>query len=158
MIRPRVKVEVRNSKVMDRLLKELPALKKAYVTVGFHEDAGEYEDGTSVVEVALWNEFGTKTSPSRPFIRAAVDENIEKINKWREEALVDIIEKEMPVAKALESIGFKVQALIQDKIKSNVPPPNAESVRRQKQREGVPQSTLINTGLMLRSVSYRVFA
>lgn len=159
MIRPKIQVEVRNSALMDRLLKELPRLKGAFITVGFHEGAGEYEGGgPSVVEVALWNEFGTHAVPQRSFIRSALEEGIDQINRWREQALVDIVERGVPVQKALESLGFKIQVLIQNKIKSNVPPPNAESTREQKRREGVPNRTLIDTDLMLRSVTYRVHA
>lgn len=159
MIKAKVVVQEKNSDLMRRLLREMPKLKKAHVTVGFHDDAGEYDGGEpSVVEVALWNEFGTKNVPARSFIRSTIEESIDKINHWREEALVSIIENGVPVEKALEAIGMRIQVLIQNKIKSNVPPPNAESTREAKRREGVPDRTLINTGLMLRSVTYRVSA
>lgn len=156
MIRPRIRFEEKNDEVMKRLLREMPKLRGSYVSIGFHEGAGEYDDGTSVVEVALWNEFGTKDTPQRSFIRSTLEEHSDQINRWREEAMVAIVEKGVSTEKALESLGFKLQVLIQNKIKSNVPPPNAESTREHKKREGVPQRTLIETGLMLRSVSYRV--
>lgn len=140
----------------------------AYVTVGIHEDAGNYEDGTSVVSVALWNEFGTAHSPQRSFFRSAIDENEQKINAWREEAINNILDKGWSIKKALEMIGLRIQILIQNKIKSNVPPPNAPSTIKAKQASGsAPKSglkqgfesrtgTLIDSGLMLRSVTYRV--
>jgi len=56
-------------------LKGLLALKApAHIDVGIL-DTGEAEaDGTSVLDVALWNEFGTATIPERSFIRAWFDE------------------------------------------------------------------------------------
>lgn len=141
---------------MDHLLKQLPHLRKMYVTIGFHEDAGSYDDGTSVVEVALWNEFGTKTSPVRSFIRSTLEEKVDDINNWREEALKKIIEEGWTAEKALSMIGLRVSILIQNKIKSNVPPPNAPSTVDHKKSEGTANRTLIETGLMLRSVTYRV--
>lgn len=157
MIRAKVTVQVKNSALMDRLLKEIPKLKKAHVTVGFHDDAGQYEDGTDVVEVALWNEFGTKNMPQRSFIRSTIDQNIDKINQWREDALVNIIENGWPVKKALDSIGFNIQLLIQNKIKSNVPPPNAPSTTAAKRSEGSSNwgRTLMDTELMIQSLTYR---
>jgi hypothetical protein len=160
MIKPRVTVQVKNSALMDRLLKELPKLKKAYVTVGFHDDAGQYDDGTQVIEVALWNEFGTRSMPQRSFIRSAIEENVDKINQWREDALVNIIENGWDVKKALDGLGFNIQVLIQNKIKSNVPPPNAPSTVAAKRREGSSNwgHTLMDTELMIQSLTYRTVA
>ena len=169
---PLIHSKIQTKVVKDDTPKLKAALKKAngsYVTIGIHEDAGEYEDGTSVVSVALWNEFGTQNIPERSFFRSTLEENESKINAWREEAIKNITEKNWPASKALEMIGLRVQILIQNKIKSNVPPPNAPSTIKAKQASGVaPKSgfkkgfegrtgTLINSGLMLRSVTYRVF-
>lgn len=156
MIKPKISFQWKNTELMTHLLKQLPQIKKMYVTIGFHDGAGSYDDGTSVVEVALWNEFGTRDIPSRSFIRSTIEENIDKINALREEALVRIIQDKWPAQKALEMIGFRIQVLIQNKIKSNVPPKAAASTVEHKKREGVPNRTLIETGLMLRSVTYKV--
>ncbi len=63
MFSPKIEFQEKNSPEMVRLLKEFDQLKTAFVTIGFHEGAGSYDDGTEVVEVALWNEFGTKKVP-----------------------------------------------------------------------------------------------
>lgn len=147
--------KVRGQEKVDRLLAEVHHLKTAYVTIGIHKDAGKYEDGTDVVEVALWNEFGTRNIPERSFFRSTMDENVSKINAWRE-AAVDKILRGGSVEEALRDIGFKIMVLIQNKIKSNVPPPLAPSTVRAKEEKGRPPVTLIDSGLMLRSVSFRV--
>jgi hypothetical protein len=152
-----IKTSVTGDKQFKELLEKLRKYKTASVTIGIHEDAGQYTDGsTSVAEVALWNEFGTRNIPERSFLRSAIDDNASKINAWREEAIENIMEKGWTVQKALEMVGLRIQILIQNKIKSNVPPPNAPSTAKAKLKEGQAPSTLIATGLMVRSVTYKV--
>lgn len=167
----RVKTETRitndNSKAIAAALKRV---KGSYVTIGIHSDAGQYDDGTSVVTVALANEFGVPPHiPQRSYFRSALEENAALINTWREDAILKITFEGWEPEKALAMLGFKIQVLIQNKIKSNVPPPNAPSTVKAKQREGVaPKSgfkagfegrtgTLINTALLLRSVGFKVY-
>lgn len=164
MIKPRVTVKDLGKAEWDKLLKKFEGVTEAFVSIGVHEGAGEYESGVSVVEVALWNEFGTRHIPERSFIRSAVDDNEGLIDSWRDEALDKILKDEWTIEKALEAIGFRIQTLIQNKIKSNVPPPNAPSTVKRKQSAGVlgkevtegRTSTLIETGLLLRSITYQV--
>lgn len=164
--------------------------KGAHVTIGIHSDAGKYTGGKNppdVVQVALWNEFGTQTIPQRSFFRSALRDNEAKINRWREEMLNHMVTDNWSIEDVLNTMGQRIQILIQNKIKSNVPPPNALGTTRGKQRSGVlPQSatlkgrfgmankrlkgkfaamkmqaqgktkTLIDSGLMLRSVTYKV--
>ena len=144
----------------DQLKKLKAALNKyanAHVTIGIHSEAGQYTKGSNppdVVQVALWQEFGTEYIPSRSFIRSTIDENEALINEWREKALEALLHGKSTVPKLLESIGFRIQVLIQNKIKSNVPPPlkNPDA----KSRKGLAPVTLIETGLLLRSVTYKV--
>lgn len=140
-------------------MKKVKGFENAYVTIGVHDDAGSYPgpDAPTVMEVALWNEFGTKTSPERSFIRSTIEGNTKAINDWRVEAINNIMNKNWTVKQALEMIGFRVQTLIQNKIKSNVPPPNAASTAKAKAAHGVANSTLIDTGLLLRSIGFKVY-
>lgn len=158
MIKSKITTKVKGEEKAKRLMDILKKHPKAYVSIGIHEGAGEYPDGQSVMEVALWNEFGTETIPERSFIRSAIDQNEGKINSWRDEVITNIVEKGWTVEKALETMGFRIQLLIQNKIKSNVPPPLAESTAAAKSRRGRPTVTLIDSGLMLRSVTYKVHA
>ena len=157
---------VKNDKSKD-FFKKLDQVKKGYVTIGVHEDAGGYDNGVPVWKVALANEFGAHIEngfgkgieiniPERSFIRSAIDDNIDKINKWREEMLENIFDKNWTVEKALKAIGLRIQILIQNKIKSHVPPPNADSTLAEKKREGQGQVTLVASGTMLRSVTFKV--
>lgn len=158
MIRSTIKTVDDRKKAIDAFMKTARAAKGSFVSIGFHEGAGHYpgNDAPDVVEVALWNEFGTRTTPERSFIRSAIDEHEGLLNEWRQEMLYNMVFKLWPLRKALETMGFRIQVLIQNKIKSNVPPPNADSTLDAKKKKGVPGVTLIDSGLMLRSVTYQV--
>lgn len=156
MIISKVSTSDSGSAEFKKLIETLGRYKNSYVTIGIHEDAGEYPGEASVAEVALWNEFGTRFTPERSFLRSALDDNNAKINSWREEAIENILDKGWTVEKALEMMGLRIQLLIQNKIKSDVPPPNAPSTVAMKKKDGVAPRTLIWSGLMLRSVTYKV--
>lgn len=149
------------------VMKKIKQLAKSYVTIGIHESAGSYPGGASVVEVGMWNEFGTETAPERSWMRATIDENLGLLNQWREEMFTNIVEKGWTVQKALEAIGMRIQILLQNKIKSNVPPPYGtgkgkadavEIAKRQAAKEARVghHETLRETELLLRSITYQV--
>lgn len=157
MIKSKIRTTVKNQVVVDKFLQELAKARNSYVTIGVHEDAGEYPDAdVSVVEVALWNEFGTRYSPERAWMRTTMDENEGQLNRWREELIGKMMGEGWSVEKALDAMGFRIMTLLQNKIKSNMPPPNAQSTIDAKAKKGVSPSTLMDSQLMLRSVTYRV--
>lgn len=139
-----------------RLLKILKQAPKAHVQVGFFEGTS-YPGGPDVVEVALWNELGTRKTPARSFMGTAIDEAEASIAKWRDEIIEGIVEKGWTIEQGMEFMGEKIKGLIEAKIKSNVGPPDAPSTAAQKAHEGAAPDTLIHSGLMLRSLTYKVF-
>ncbi len=157
MIRAKVTIERKNQKAVEKFAKSMKTgFGKSYVTVGVHEDAGSYPDGTPVAEVAIYNEFGTENAPERSFMRSTMKETQQRRKEWTRQALQKVIQGKIGETKALEMIGMRMQVAVQNKIKSNVPPPNAPSTRASKDRRGVAQRTLIDSGLMLRSITYKV--
>lgn len=156
MLRPKVSIKEKGKSEWKKATKELEKLKDAYVSVGLHEDAGAYDSGVSVVQVGLWNEFGTETAPERSWLRSTVDEHAGDLNRWRVELLKKIMAGEETAEHALETLGFRVRELVRNKINSNVPPPNAPSTIAAKHRAGVAPHTLVNSTLLSRSVEYKV--
>ena len=151
------KVKRTNPKALKKIIEEMRRVESGpYVSVGVHGDAGEYPDGTSVYTVAMANEFGTENIPERSFMRAPIAEKRTLIGSWVKGFAKLIVESKETVAHALESIGFRVQVIVQNAIKSNIAPENAPSTIARKERLGVPQRTLIETGLLLRSIGYKV--
>lgn len=154
MLKAKATVTEKGTSHWEAFRKSIDQLKGAYVSVGITEN--EYEDGTSVILVALWNEFGIENIPSRPFIRSVMDGKIELINKWRKEVLGKILDGKMTVEKGLETLGFRIRELIKNQINSNMPPPNADSTAARKRAKGVAPRTLVESTLLLRSVEYKV--
>lgn len=167
MISASVQIEDKDKANWEKLMKELK-VGAAFVTVGVHEGAGNYTKGKSppsVAEVALWNEFGTERIPERSFLRSTVDENLSRVEGWFAQAYDSIIgsianggDGKAAMFKALQKIGIQVQFLIQNKIKSNVPPPSSKATIAAKERAHSthPNHTLMDTELLLRSISNEV--
>ncbi len=159
MIFNKIHTVVTGQAKVDKFLKLIKGARESYVTIGLHEGAGAYTEGPnppSVVEVGFWNEFGTRNSPERSWLRSAIDENEATINGWRDEVIGNVFEGKMDLEQALHAMGFRIMTLVQNKIKSNVPPPNEPLYAAQKKADGLADTTLIRSGLMLRSVTYQV--
>jgi len=149
-----------NPKAFATLAKRLADADRAYVTVGIHEDAGRYPgpDAPLVSEVAWWNEFGTSEIPERSFFRSTFTQKAADIEKIKKEELKKIMDGKSTVTKSLSVIGFRAQVMVQNKIKSNIPPPNAPSTKKAKAREYPANAnrTLMASELLLRSVTFKV--
>ena len=68
-----------------RFMQQLNQLAKLEVKVGYQGGENYHEeDGKSVdvLDIAMWNELGTVNTPSRPFMRDAVDKNQALINSF----------------------------------------------------------------------------
>ncbi len=98
-----------------RIMQELDKLQNLLVKVGFQEGQ-KYPDGTSVTDVAAWNELGTVNMPSRPFMRDSVDENKEKIVAFMQAQVVDIIKNRKTAEQAFKEIGVFQKGLVQETI------------------------------------------
>ncbi len=134
-----------DGKRFEKILKELAKLE---VAVGYQEGTA-YPDGTSVVDVALWNELGTVRSPSRPFLRNSVDGHKDEISRFMKRAVKEITEGKS-VEEVLKKIGVFQQKIIRKEISSgNFEPNSPETVRRKGS-----DKPLIDTGLMRQSVNY----
>ena len=123
------------------------------VRVGFFKTA-RYMDGTPVTNVAAWNEFGTRRrgrqhSPSRPFMRRATRGIRNEVRDYLK-AAVDprtlVVDQ-----KVADNVGAMVQGAMQKEIVRLRTPPNAPATVEMKGSS----NPLIDTGKMLRSVSWR---
>ncbi|MYD92457.1 MAG: hypothetical protein F4Y02_01935 [Chloroflexi bacterium] len=125
------------------------------VRVGFFSQA-RYPNGTPVASVALWNEFGTRRNgeehaPERPFFRQAIRQMADDIPKILENGID-------PARGVLDRrlagrIGSHAQGLIERQIQTLDEPENADSTIA---RKGTGKKPLIDTSLMLQSVTFRV--
>ena len=97
------------------------------IGVGFNAKSGSYPDGTSTVMVAAWNELGTETIPSRPFMRQTMSENEDDIKKYASNYLTMACKGDMTTKAALEAIGEYIKKLMQEQIADGDFEPNAPS-------------------------------
>lgn len=118
------------------------------VSVGFLRDA-TYPDGTSVATIASIQEFGDGKIPPRPFFRLMV---AEKSGSWPEAIRLNLKATDYDAHKTLDRMGQGVKSQLQDSIKTLTDPPLAPSTVK---RKGFDKP-LIDTGVMLNSVDYRV--
>ncbi len=108
----------------ERLVKILSGISKnadSWVNVGFLEGA-TYPDGTSVAQVAFWNEFGHGgrfPAPPRPFFRSMVAENS---GKWPLRLAKAMKYYEFDADKSMRAMGESIKGELQESIiKMNAP-------------------------------------
>ncbi len=146
-------------------LKKMPEeLGKLEVAVGIQEGE-KYPDGTSVLDVAMWNELGTETIPSRPFIRDSVDNHVGEIQELVKLTAEKLL-KGIPLEGALEGLGAFQAGLIQEEIRHGNFQKNAAITVHggwmKNKRSGKPvyvkgkksDAPLIDTGRLRQSVHY----
>ena len=125
--------------------------KEGVVRVGFFEGS-KYDDDTYVAQVARWNEYGTRTAPSRPFMRPAVFERKQELNAFLRSQYKQAFKDKKDTMKVLRKFGEKVVLAIQMQILTGNYVPNAPATIKAKQGRSKP---LYDTGLMLSSVNYK---
>lgn len=105
-----------------------------------------YPNGTSVREVALFHEFGTRLIPARPFFRPAYNKNIDK---WKQ-----FIYNGMRAGRDIETILNAVGSMGAGEIKREITL-IAEPPLKKARKDGSTKP-LVDTGLLLTSVTYEV--
>lgn len=137
-------------KLDDALRNIARRLSKGALQVGFMENA-RYPDGTQVAMVAAIQEYGAPRAgiPARPFFRNMISA---KSGEWPEAIAKQLIKTKYDVDLTLERVGIAIAGQLQQSIRDTNAPPLAPSTIR---RKGFAKP-LIDTGLMLRSATYRV--
>ena len=147
-------------KVWDKQISQIETMGNSYVRVGFQEGsvtktarkgAETRKGGESMPAIAAKNEYGIGV-PARPFLRPAIDENQEKINRFIAVQYVNVLNNASTVKKALETIGLFTQDLVVGKIDSIFTPPNSKATIMRKGSS----KPLIDFGQMRQAVTYKV--
>jgi hypothetical protein len=119
------------------------------VSVGFLRDA-TYPDGTSVAMVATVQEFGGGNNiPPRPYFRFMV---AEKSGSWPDAVAANLKATDYDGHKTLDRMGQGIKGQLQQSIKDTNDPPLAPATIK---RKGFDKP-LIDTGVMINSVDYRI--
>lgn len=149
------KVAFKGGNAVRKAIKSAKAMAEAKgYDIGFFASA-TYPDGTPVAMVAVYNEFGTEQhgkehTPERPFFRNANDSVGKKLVK----VIRNAWQKLGKITRTLVGkLGMVHQNEVQKSIIDLKEPPNAPFTIWAKKGKANP---LIDTGTMLRSVTYKV--
>ena len=148
-------------KKWDDKLKEMEQLSNSYVLIGFQEGTvtrsqvkgkRRKEAGKSMAQIAAENEFGTRTTPARPFMSTSFDENRQRINNIIADEYGKIIDGDSTVKRSLNLIGLYGVDIVQQKIRAIHTPPNSPRTIAIKKSS----KPLIDFGQMVQSVRHQV--
>ena len=133
---------------VDKLLR-----KEAKIAVGLPRNSMPYPDGTSVIMVAFWNEFGTKTIAERAFLRTAASKNNAAWLKLARDIYTKAVAKNKDPYEFLPLLGARMQLDVQKSIDSGAWEPNQGAYGKFKASKGKTKP-LIMTGHLRGSIRY----
>lgn len=141
----------------ERFFRELQNLSAKQVRVGLKRGKkGKRHNGTSsqtdLVDIALYNELGTSTIPSRPFLAQTVQMHEEEIKEMAATEISQALIGKKDSQQAFNAIGEDVRQKVQNRINEGQFVPNAPSTIRHKGHD----HPLIDTGTMRDSISYTI--
>lgn len=141
-----------------RSIAHMSKLKGAHgVKVGLPKGSNDYPDGTSVINVGLWNEFGTKHIPERSFMRSSVKVHASDYKTFNKRALRKIQAAKSTPKKELGRLGLLAVGDMQAMIVAVSEPPNAKSTTKSRDKGGKGSSNpLVDTGHLGRSITHQV--
>ena len=147
------------------LLKSIEAISKAEIKVGFFAHSQHETDKGTVptASIAAVQELGSikQSIPARPFLNPALDENRDENVRLMLDAAKDTLNGGN-LSASFEKIGGKLVGDVQTKITEITQPPLKQSTikaRARRHSKGIASDKpLVDTGEMLRSVSYEVTA
>lgn len=135
-------------------LKAVHSLEKlagCEVKIGIQSDAGRYDNGISVLDVAVWNEYGTSRIPSRPFIRQCYALHSERAAALLKNAVIQVGKGADPFI-VLSRVGLWYETQMKHTLRSFPWKPNSPiTVKRKKSNK-----PLIDTGQLVNSIRYEV--
>lgn len=133
-----------------RYFEALKKLSELEVQVGFQGDQTA-EDGTSLAEIAAYNELGTSTIPARPFMKQSFENHEDELRAACERVNAALASGKS-VEQALDALGVAIKGLVQTEIVDGGFTENAPSTIKKKGSD----KPLIDTGTMRQSVNYVV--
>lgn len=143
-------------KAFDKIAKKAPQVRVGFPATEL--GSVRYPDGTPVISVAFWNEFGTEKKgkehiPERAFLRKTLIENRSAYRRKLRRIAVNAIKGRQDLLKGSRNLGFEAVDDVQSMIESLKSPRNADSTLAAKKPKANP---LVNTGFMRSSVTFEL--
>lgn len=145
-----------------KVLKELEYLATHQVEIGILaiDKTIIGENNVSILEYAIYNEYGTVDIPARPFMRNTLDNNKSLISKYINEISKSVVNGELTGKQALIKFGERVRGLIVMTIATaeEWAAPNATSTLRIKTRNGQTLNTkpLLDNRYLIKAIRYQI--
>lgn len=146
----------KDTKVWDKLKKDLSSKTGMELRVGFFEDSryGAENDNLQVAQVAQWNEEGSSTNPTRPFIRVGFMSPIKSgaYEKYFKAAITRILDGTSSFENEYKILGPVAVKDMKQSIADWDSPPNSPITVADKGFN----NPLIDSGTMYESVDFKV--
>lgn len=150
-----IKVKQKNPEAFAQLKKRLQKISEKRAVAGFPKgklNNPHYENGASIIDVAIWNNFGIGV-PRRDFMTPASKEWQEYFEQMLELAKDAIIDGTQDIDEFLGMMGAEGAELVKQSItKLKTPPNSPETIRR----KGGKNEPLIDSGDMLNAATYEL--
>lgn len=147
-------VKQKNPKWLEAVLKQRKKLTNKVVAVGFPkgtDSAGlSYPDGTALLNVAAWNNFGTRHIPRRDFMSAGSKLMNAKTAPIAKRFMKDINSGKINPSTVLDNMGIVAAGQLQLAIRDLTDPPNAPSTIARKGSA----NPLVDSGLLVGAVTW----
>lgn len=124
-------------------------------TVMLNDEAKQNEKRLTAGQVGSIHEFGIGIK-ERSFVRSTFDNQTLKLEKMIEREARKMVDGKQDGAKASREIGFHASREIRDTIILKRVPDISERRKEKKRSIGNPETALINWGIMLGSINWKV--
>jgi hypothetical protein len=131
--------------------KELERFQKLTIRVGY-QAVGSTD--LTVIDIAIFQEFGTINIPARPFFSSAIELGREEIFDFIEKEIGDILEGKRGAIMAAERVGLFAKNKIQERIRTS--PEWATPLKQSTIDAKGSDVPLIDIGELLNSVTYAI--
>lgn len=135
---------------IDKVLENVMELGGKQVKVGIQAGSGSH-DGVDILDIAIYNHFGTRNIPSRPFVSDCFDKNQGQISEAKKRIVYRVMEG-MPASTGLAQLGQWYQDVLKGHIRNGGWVPNAPATVK---RKGSSRP-LIDTGQLVNSVRWKI--
>jgi len=144
----------KDTKVWDSIRSNLTKGSVQEIQVGFFEESkyGDENDNLPVAQVAQWNEEGSATNPTRPFIRVGFAGRIKNDPELFFSSIKRIVEGDSTFAAEYKVLGPKLVLEMKQSIAEWDTPSNSPKTIAEKGFN----NPLIDSGTMYDSVDYKV--
>lgn len=121
-------------------------------TDGAEEPQKDAPAKVTVLDVAVWNEYGTGHVPERSFIRDWADQNEQQNKDNLRKIAIAVYQGKYDIRTGLDRLGLLFVGQIQRRISAGISPPNAPSTIEKKGSS----TPLINFGQLRASILHKV--